>query len=130
MTSPAIRSSPGGRVAHKSPLGSGVMPTESEVIQYLVAKHHPEAVILVGSRADGQERPGSDWDLYLLLEPDSSGVRGPLPVPDLFDGDLLDAALVRLPIDARDVGPIFGPNLRQDSPRGPNTSGPVSPRRD
>ena len=88
------------------------MPGERDVIHHLVAKHDPEAVILVGSRADDQARPGSDWDLYVLLPPDSSGVLGPLPAPDVLDGDLLDAALIRLPIDEKNIGLIFGPNLQ------------------
>ena len=88
------------------------MPSERDVIDHLVAKHDPEAIILVGSRPDGQARPGSDWDLYVLLPPDPSGIRGPLPVPDILGGDLLDASLVRLPIDEKEIGAIFGPNLQ------------------
>ncbi len=88
------------------------MPSERDVIDHLVAKHDPEAIILVGSRSDGQARAGSDWDLYILLPPDSSGIRGPVPAPDVLGGDLLDAALVRLPIDESQIGTIFGPNLQ------------------
>ncbi len=85
------------------------------MIDHLVAKHDPEGIILVGSRSDGQARAGSDWDLYILLPPnssDSSDSRGPVPVPDILGGDLLDAALVRLPIDENQIGTIFGPNLQ------------------
>ncbi len=45
------------------------MLSERDVIDHLVSKHDPEAIILVGSRSDGRARAGSDWDLYVLLPP-------------------------------------------------------------
>jgi hypothetical protein len=97
------------------------MPSERQVVDHIVAKHDPEAVILVGSRADGRARRGSDWDLYVLLPPDASVLRGVVPAPDALDGELLDVALVRLPID--DVGGVFGPNLQQARVLKDNASG-------
>lgn len=88
------------------------MPTEQEVINHLVSKYQPEAIVIVGSRADGHARPGSDWDLYVLLSPQQSAPRGPLPAPEEFDGDLLDVATIRLPIEDSEVELLFGPNLQ------------------
>jgi hypothetical protein len=87
--------------------------TEREIVAHLVGSYAPEAIVLVGSRADGCARPGSDWDLYVLLPPDRSAPRGPVPAPDTFEGELLDVALVRLPIAASEIGALFGPNLQQ-----------------
>jgi hypothetical protein len=89
------------------------MATEHEVVRHLAAQYAPEAIVLVGSRADGCARPGSDWDLYVLLPPDRSAPRGPVPTPETFEGELLDVALVRLPIEPSEIGALFGPNLQQ-----------------
>ncbi len=37
------------------------------VLDRLVAAFHPEEVWLFGSRAEGRARPGSDWDLLVVL---------------------------------------------------------------
>lgn len=94
------------------PEGSAAVASEQEIVRHLVSRYHPEAIIAVGSRADGRARPGSDWDLYLLLAPDPSAPRGPIAAPDSFDAELLDVALVRLPIAESEIGLLFGPNLR------------------
>jgi predicted nucleotidyltransferase len=36
------------------------------------AQYHPEQVWLFGSRARGDARPGSDWDLFVVV-PDDTG---------------------------------------------------------
>ncbi len=89
------------------------MPSEREVLDHLVAKHDPQAVILVGSRVDDRARPGSDWDLYVVLGAHPAGIKGPVPAPDTLDGDALDVGIVHLPLEATDVGVVFGPNLQQ-----------------
>jgi hypothetical protein len=86
--------------------------SEDDIVRHLISKHRPQAIIAVGSRADGLARPGSDWDLYLLLSPDPSAPRGPIPAPDSLDGELLDVALVRLPIAESEIAFLFGANLR------------------
>lgn len=89
------------------------MSGESEIIAFLIERHEPEAIILVGSRADGAERPGSDWDLYLLLPETAERVVGVLSAPSVLDDELLDVGLIRLPIADDQVPSLFGPNLQQ-----------------
>jgi hypothetical protein len=89
------------------------VPSERDVVAYLVEEHRPEAILLVGSRADGTARAGSDWDLYVLLPPAPAAARGPVPAPAALDGALLDVGLVRLPVAESEVLAVFGPNLQQ-----------------
>ena len=79
----------------------------------LVDRYAPEAIILVGSRADGAARPGSDWDLYVLLVESPARGAGVIPAPAELDGELLDIGLVHLPIADEELFAIFGPNLQQ-----------------
>ena len=55
---------------------SAVRPLDLAPINLLLARIeaqcHPEQVWLFGSRARGDERPGSDWDLFVVV-PDDTG---------------------------------------------------------
>src|SRR5262245_26918481 len=83
---------------------------ERRLVEHLVARHAAAAVIVVGSRADGRARPGSDWDLY-VLRPGGAGAA--VPEPDLFEGERLDVGVLGLPIADEAVLARFGPNLQQ-----------------
>jgi hypothetical protein len=87
--------------------------SERDVLEHLVARFSPAAVILVGSRADGVSRSRSDWDLYVLLREDGSHAAGVTPAPEIFRGEHLDVGLARLPIPADGILALFGPNLQQ-----------------
>jgi hypothetical protein len=87
--------------------------TESAVVAHLRRKYDPAAIVLVGSRADGQARSGSDWDLYVILRGGQTGFAGPVPRPEELDGELLDVGLVYLPAARESVLEVFGPNLQQ-----------------
>ena len=87
--------------------------SEREIVSHLVARHRPAAIVLVGSRADGAARPGSDWDLYVLLPPDRGAAPGVTPAPESLGGESLDVGLVGLPIPDGRILPLFGPNLQQ-----------------
>ncbi len=89
------------------------MLSEAELLAHLRRRFDPEAVILVGSRADGCERPGSDWDLYLLLRGAPAPAGAVIAAPERLRGELLDIGLVRLPVPADAVIELFGPNLQQ-----------------
>ncbi|MBN8551185.1 MAG: hypothetical protein J0M12_17870 [Deltaproteobacteria bacterium] len=39
---------------------------ETQIVQHLVEKWAPEVILLGGSRANAEETPSSDWDLYLI----------------------------------------------------------------
>jgi hypothetical protein len=89
------------------------MLSEAEVLEHLRRKYAPAAVILVGSRADGRARPGSDWDLYLLLRGDPARAGRVVPAPERLGDELLDVGLVRLPVPPDAVLGLFGPNLQE-----------------
>ena len=89
------------------------MASEDEITRYLIEKHDPKAIILVGSRVDGFSRPGSDWDLYVLISDPVAQSRRVVPAPDSLDGELLDVGLVLLPVGDDEIAAIFGPNLQQ-----------------
>jgi len=85
---------------------------EREIVSHLVTRHRPAAIVLVGSRADGAARPGSDWDLYLLLPEGRGGGGGVTPAPEELGGEQLDVGLVQLPIPDERIAALFGPNLQ------------------
>ena len=84
---------------------------ERRLVAHLVARHAAAGVILVGSRADGVGRPGSDWDVYALRA--SGPANAVVPAPERFEGELLDVGMVALPVADEAVLAIFGPNLQQ-----------------
>jgi predicted nucleotidyltransferase len=47
-------------------------PTMEHLIQHLVARLDPVALWLFGSRTEGRERPGSDYDILAVLPDDAS----------------------------------------------------------
>ena len=69
------RDAPGGQ--------PGARPIDLHPIQLLlariVARYHPEQVWLYGSRARGDARPDSDWDLFIVA-PDETDERDLSPV--------------------------------------------------
>jgi hypothetical protein len=81
-------------------------------VEHLRERHRARAIVLVGSRADGAARPGSDWDLYVLVEGEP-GPPGPVPKPECFEGEWLDVGIVRLPVAPDAILPVFGPNLQE-----------------
>ncbi|MGH7292909.1 MAG: nucleotidyltransferase domain-containing protein, partial [Myxococcota bacterium] len=89
------------------------MASEREIVEFLIARHDPAAIILVGSRADGLARPGCDWDLYVLVRPTETRVDRVVPAPAVFADEQLDIGLVQLPIADEKLLALFGPNLQQ-----------------
>ena len=85
---------------------------EQRIVDYLRDQYEPEGIILVGSRADGVARDGSDWDLY-VLQNDSKGPTAPVSSPHVFGDQSLDVALTSLPIPEDRIIQVFGPNLQQ-----------------
>ncbi len=60
------------------------MLTEEKLKEYLVQKYCPLAIILHGSRARGNNRPHSDWDVDLLVSQDTQ------TQPSLIEGEAVD----------------------------------------
>jgi hypothetical protein len=86
---------------------------EARIALHLRERHGAQAILLVGSRADGRARPGSDWDLYVLVADGPGGPQGPIPRPERFEGEWLDVGVVRLPVAAEAILGVFGPNLQE-----------------
>jgi uncharacterized protein len=61
-----------------------------EIIRRVVDTAHPEKVILFGSRARGDARPGSDYDLLIIKPSDEPRYRRSVP---------LYVALADLPVE-------------------------------
>lgn len=57
---------------HFDPARRGELAPIAELLERIERVYHPEQVWLFGSRARGDARPGSDWDL-LVLVPDAIG---------------------------------------------------------
>lgn len=66
-----------------------IMLLEPEIISYIAGEFSPESILLGGSRSIGQERPDSDWDLYLIGDYPHVNQR----VARFYDGSHLDIAL-------------------------------------
>ncbi len=47
-------------------------PRVDEILQRVVAAFHPRRIMLFGSRAQGEARPGSDLDLFVEMESDKT----------------------------------------------------------
>lgn len=73
------------------------MLTEEKLIEYLVAKYDPLAIILHGSRASGINRLHSDWDLVLLVDKDTPTEQA------LIDGGAIDVEALKPDIDDQKI---------------------------
>jgi predicted nucleotidyltransferase len=67
---------------HLDPARRGELAPIAGLLERIETQYHPEQIWLFGSRARGDARPTSDWDLLVL-------------VPDSTDEEQLDPALVR-----------------------------------
>ncbi|MGZ3775842.1 MAG: nucleotidyltransferase domain-containing protein, partial [Pseudobdellovibrionaceae bacterium] len=56
---------------------------KQKIVDHLVVKYHPKAIILHGSRVEGLNRPNSDWDILVISK---SGVQGKT---EIFEGQSL-----------------------------------------
>jgi predicted nucleotidyltransferase len=64
---------------------------EEQITNHL-QKYNPEAIILIGSRASGEETETSDWDLALFVREDYSNTL------ETFEGETLDLEFIKLPV--------------------------------
>ncbi|MGA3323097.1 MAG: nucleotidyltransferase domain-containing protein [Terriglobia bacterium] len=51
-----------------------------DIVRRIVETAHPEKIILFGSRARGDARPNSDFDLLVIKESDEPGYRRDAPL--------------------------------------------------
>lgn len=54
------------------PFDTSVEPRLAKLVELCKAKLHSEAVWLFGSRARGDHRPDSDWDILVIVPDDAS----------------------------------------------------------
>lgn len=84
------------------------MEITERITHYLQQKYHPEAIILHGSRARGENRENSDWDLYVFVN--DKNIKGG---PEAFENQQLDVHILITPIEEDDFIDTFGSTLRQ-----------------
>jgi len=65
---------------------------EEKIVGYLRSKYQPKAIVLIGSRAAGEETAYSDWDLVLYVEGGRSSEL------EIYDGQSLDLEFIKLPV--------------------------------
>lgn len=84
------------------------MELEQEIISHLKEKFNPEAIVLVGSRANGEETASSDWD-FVLYSPKEY-----LASSEYFKDQFLDIEFIKLPIvsDEHILQTSFAPDTR------------------
>ena len=57
----------------------------SEIVQRIVERFRPNRIILFGSRARGDQRPGSDVDLFIEMETDGPPWERRRRIEELFE---------------------------------------------
>ena len=84
------------------------MKLEQEIVNHLKDKFNPEAIVLVGSRANGEETENSDWDLVLYVTKEHS------EASEYFKGQFLDIEFIQLPVISKDhiLQTSFAPDTR------------------
>ena len=76
---------------------------EKRLVEYLKEEYQPEAILLAGSRVEGQWREGSDWDIFLI-----GAKKGRDGVVE-WQNQLLDITSKDLPNGDRFLTTPFGP---------------------
>lgn len=74
------------------------MDTEQMLVQHLITKYHPRAVVLHGSRAAGFARAHSDWDFAILVDKNVEGER------EIVAGQNIEIRVLVLPFDESNIG--------------------------
>lgn len=80
---------------------------EKMIIDHLVAKYRPQAVILHGSRVQGFNRPNSDWDILVIAPSDVQGRT------EVFEGQSLDVEVLKDPPSPEEFLKTHGPILQR-----------------
>lgn len=80
---------------------------ETKIIDHLIAKYRPKAIILHGSRVEGLNRPNSDWDLLVIVDSDAQGKT------EVFEGQSLDVDVLNQLPRVEDFLKTRGPILQR-----------------
>ncbi|HEV7424196.1 MAG TPA: nucleotidyltransferase domain-containing protein [Candidatus Paceibacterota bacterium] len=71
---------------------------EQRIVDYLVEKYHPVALLIHGSRANGHAREHSDWDFAMFVS---------TPVPQtreiIFEKENIDIRIFTVPVDIEKI---------------------------
>lgn len=81
--------------------------TEEELVDFLINKYQPLAILLHGSRATGRARQHSDWDIAIVKGPDT-----PLVEHDIINGNALDIEIIDQNISDEELVKESGPFAR------------------
>ncbi|MCD6506418.1 HEPN domain-containing protein [Candidatus Poribacteria bacterium] len=85
-----------------------------EVVKRLVELYSPDRIILFGSRAEGNEREGSDFDLLIIKETDKPPVERQIEVEKILSDRLIPLDLfVYTPQEVRSLLSIGSPFIEE-----------------
>jgi hypothetical protein len=84
---------------------------ENSIVQYILNTYKPRALVLHGSRANGNATETSDWDFILLVDEIKEPRRG------FFEGQNIEFVQKKLPISADSAFEIFGNKFRKGNTR-------------
>lgn len=82
---------------------------EKKIIDHLVSKYGPKAIILHGSRVEGKNRPNSDWDLLVFSKSTTQGKT------EIFEGQSLDVEVLKDLPTTEEFLKTHGPILQRAS---------------
>jgi predicted nucleotidyltransferase len=84
------------------------MSTEERIVAYLKNTYSPVAIVLHGSRATGNERLHSDWDVYMLFDTDipRKGFR------EQIEGEDVEWKAFEMPIEPNSILDVFDVHLQ------------------
>jgi predicted nucleotidyltransferase len=74
------------------------MEIEQKLVQHLVQKYNPRAMLIHGSRAEGFAREHSDWDFAIFVDKEIEGDR------EIIEGQNVEVRVLVLPFDENKIG--------------------------
>jgi len=80
---------------------------KERLVEYIKEKYHPVAIVLHGSRANGNAREHSDWDFLIFTKSDLD------PYREIVFGTNIEIKQVLLPV--KDIENVFGFLFRKEN---------------
>ncbi len=74
------------------------MEIENKLVEYVKEKYKPIAILIHGSRANGYERPHSDWDFAIIVDKETETER------EIIGDANIEIRALKLPFDENKIG--------------------------